>query len=63
MARPRLPAHKLSRWGVQKRHQRAHGPARGTILHHRDGNWRNNSRRNLVRIKRARHAAHHNRMR
>ncbi len=63
MGRPRLPASQLSRWAIYKRHQRSYGPARGTVLHHRDGNPRNNSPANLVRILRSRHAAVHNRLR
>lgn len=61
VGRPRLPASKLSKWGVWKRNARQFGTKPGTVLHHVHGDKKVGTK--VRRISRSAHAAHHNRLR
>lgn len=61
IGRPRLPASRLSKWGVWKRNSRDIGTKPGTVLHHVHGDKKLGTK--VVRISRSRHAAIHNRAR
>ena len=59
-----MPANKLSKWGVYKRHTREHGaPGFGKVYHHTDGGkGYSKSGKGLKLMSRSAHLAHHNRM-